>query len=89
MLTGVANGTTTISATIGSLQVTTLLTVTPPGACDTNHDGVYSANDVQAVINQLLGVVAPGLDLNGDGKVDAADVQIAANAALGMNCTAH
>ena len=89
LLTGVANGTTTISATIGSLQVTTLLTVTPPGACDTNHDGVYIANDVQAVINQLLGVVAPGLDLNGDGKVDAADVQIAANAALGMNCTAH
>jgi len=85
---GVAVGSSTIKATLGSVSASTVLTVAAPAACDTNHDGLYTAADVQGSINQALGLSAPGSDLNGDGVVNAADVQIATNAVLAMGCVA-
>ncbi len=89
LATGIAAGSSTIKATLGSASASTVLTVAAPAACDTNHDGLYTATDVQGSINQALGLSAPGSDLNGDGVVNAADVQIATNAVLAMGCVAH
>jgi hypothetical protein len=44
--------------------------------------------DVQAIINQALGVTAASNDLNGDGKVNVVDLQIVTNAAMGQSCSA-
>ena len=88
LVTGKAIGTSSIGARFGSTNVSTLLTVTAPGKCDTNRDSIYGPTDVQTAIAQALGLSA-AVDLNGDGVVNAADVQIATNAALAMGCSAH
>jgi hypothetical protein len=56
--------------------------------CDINRDGSITVTDVQAIINEALGVTPATNDLNGDGVVNVSDVQIVINAALGLGCAA-
>jgi hypothetical protein len=44
--------------------------------------------DVQAIVNEALGVSVPVDDLNQDGRVNILDIQLVVNSALGMNCLA-
>ena len=64
------------------------LTVSAFGPCDVNQDGKTDVADVQAVIDEALGVVPAVHDLNKDGSVNVLDIQIAINAALGLGCAA-
>ena len=54
--------------------------------CDVNGDGVVNVQDVQVIINQVLGLVAAICDLNGDGIVNIGDIQVVINAILGQSC---
>jgi thermitase len=57
-------------------------------ACAVTGDQLTSVLDVQRMINEALGVVAPPLnDLNSDGVVNVADIEIVINSALGRGCT--
>jgi len=56
--------------------------------CDVNHDGVINIADVQAIINEALGLSPCTADLNGDGKCDSVDVQRVITAELGGSCNA-
>jgi len=56
--------------------------------CDVLHLNATTAADVQAVINEALGIQAAANDLNGDGVVNVVDVSIAINAVLGNGCAA-
>jgi hypothetical protein len=62
--------------------ISSTLTV-PPTPCDIN--GGFGANitDVQAIINEALGLATAANDLNSDGVVNVVDVQIAINAVCG------
>jgi hypothetical protein len=64
------------------------LAVLPFSECDVNQVGSVTVADVQAVINQALGIAAPSGDLQKDGVVNVIDVQMAVNAALGFGCAA-
>ena len=59
-----------------------------PGAIilgDVNHDDDINAQDVQLVINTVLGMdTGVDCDINRDKKTDAVDVQLVINAALGL-----
>jgi hypothetical protein len=57
-----------------------------PVACSITQDIIAGIADVQAVINQALGLAPPASDLNGDSAVNVADIQTVLNAALGMGC---
>lgn len=54
---------------------------------DVNGDGTVNAQDIQSVINAILGVGTPGTnaDVNGDGTVNASDIQAVINSVLGIN----
>ena len=54
--------------------------------CDVNGDGNSNVQDVQIIINQVLGVISASCDVNGDGAVNVADVQMVVNAVLGLGC---
>jgi uncharacterized repeat protein (TIGR01451 family) len=56
-------------------------------ACNVTGDGAANITDVQAIVNQALGVNAPVSDLNSDNVVNVVDVQIVINAALGLGCS--
>ena len=55
--------------------------------CDINGDGVVNISDVQAIINEALGIATPYHDLNGDGVVNVADAQTVINSALNQGCS--
>ena len=57
------------------------------GACDVGNYGSVTVADVQAEINEALGIAAGANDLNADGRVNVTDVQIVMNAALNQGCT--
>jgi hypothetical protein len=59
----------------------------PGGACDVGNYGSVNVSDVQAEINQAIGITAPVNDLNGDKMVNVVDIQIVMNAALHLGCT--
>jgi hypothetical protein len=63
-----------------------VLGYTPPFSCDITGDGNTNVVDVQAIINEALGVTPAVHDLNHDGWVNVADVQKLINAALGLGC---
>ena len=88
LATGAAVGTSTVSATLGAVTGSTLLTVTPLSACDVVQTGAYSVADVQRMVNEALGGLPAANDLNDDGVVNVVDVQIVVNAILGLGCTA-
>jgi hypothetical protein len=54
--------------------------------CDVNGDGSVSVADVQALINEALGLASPVNDMNQDGLVNVTDIQIVINALLGKGC---
>jgi large repetitive protein len=56
--------------------------------CSVSNGSSATINDVQAVINQALGVVSATYDVNGDGAVNIIDVRIVINAVLSLGCTA-
>jgi photosystem II stability/assembly factor-like uncharacterized protein len=57
-------------------------------ACDVNQYGSTKVTDVQAVVNEALGL-GPGVnDLNQDGLVNIVDVQLVINSALSLGCAA-
>ena len=84
-----SQGTSTISATLGSVNGSTLLTSASPGKCDVTGDGLLSVFDVTAIMSQALGTAPATGDLNHDGKVDAADLQIVIQALQGQGCSAQ
>ncbi len=55
--------------------------------CNLNQDSTTDVTDVQAIMNQAIGLASPVNDLNGDGKVNVVDTQIVVNAAVGLACT--
>jgi hypothetical protein len=57
-----------------------------PILCSITQDRIAGIADVQAMINQALGVSPPANDVNGDGFVNVADIQTVINAALGLGC---
>ncbi|HEX3747404.1 MAG TPA: dockerin type I domain-containing protein [Bryobacteraceae bacterium] len=65
-------------------NISSSATVVP--SCDVNGNATASAADVQALINQSLGVSAAANDLNGDGAIDVTDIQLVINAVLGQGC---
>jgi hypothetical protein len=83
-----SQGTSTISATLGSVSGSTLLTSASPGHCDVTGDGLLTVFDVTAIMSQALGTAPATADLNHDGKVNAADVQIVIQAMQGQGCSA-
>jgi hypothetical protein len=56
------------------------------GSCDLNGDGVVDVLDVQASINQVLGLNACTGDLDGNGVCNIVDTQRVINATLGTSC---
>jgi hypothetical protein len=56
--------------------------------CHVTQDASPNVVDVQAIVNEALGVTRAIDDLNGDGVVNSVDIQIVINAALGLGCTA-
>jgi hypothetical protein len=62
------------------------LTVSPGPVCAVTGDRTASVADVQAVVNQALGIDPPAYDINSDGVVNVADIQVVINAALGLGC---
>jgi FG-GAP-like repeat/Dockerin type I domain/FG-GAP repeat len=55
--------------------------------CDINGDGVVNISDVQAILNEVLGISPPVNDLNGDGVVNIVDAQTVINSALNQGCS--
>ncbi len=55
---------------------------------DVNGDGVVDINDVNRVVNTILGRASwRAADVNGDGRVSVADLNAVVNAMLGRNIT--
>jgi alpha-tubulin suppressor-like RCC1 family protein len=82
----VGNGTTTNSSVpvpVLGLSGVIAMGSNPTGSTNFAIAGAPVVVDVQAKINEALGVAAAN-DLNGDGVVNAVDVQIVINAVLGL-----
>jgi hypothetical protein len=73
------------TVTIGQ-QPILLETPLSSAACDVNKDGMTNVLDVQAEVNQALGVAACTSDINKDGLCNVIDVQRVVNTALGGAC---
>jgi hypothetical protein len=54
--------------------------------CDVNGGGTVEVADIQAMVNQTLGVSPATYDVNQDGVVNAIDVQQVINASMGLGC---
>jgi len=80
----VANGKVYVVTQSNQLQVYGLLSA----ACDVNQDGQVNIEDVQLVIDEILGELPPTNDVNGDGQVNVLDLQMVINASLGKGCGA-
>jgi hypothetical protein len=57
--------------------------------CDLSQNLTTTVTDVQAIVNEVLGVASPVHDLNGDGVVNIVDIQLVVNAAIGFGCLAN
>lgn len=57
-------------------------------ACSITHGQTFTITDVQAIVNQALGIASAANDINVDGVVNALDIQLAVNAVLGQLCIA-
>lgn len=55
-------------------------------ACDVNQNGSTDVLDMQAAVNQALGLAPCSADINGDGQCSVLDVQRVSAAALGGQC---
>jgi hypothetical protein len=56
--------------------------------CDVDENGQTGVSDVQAVLNEALGLSSPANGLGGSGVVAVLDVQLVINAVLGLGCAA-
>jgi uncharacterized repeat protein (TIGR01451 family) len=79
------------SANPASIDMTAAQSITanfgvPGFTCAVTGDGTASVTDVQLMINEALGIDAPGHDLNRDGVVNLADVQKVIDAMTGLGC---
>jgi len=54
--------------------------------CNVDQNAVVTANDVQKVIDEALGVAPPADDLNHNGIVNVVDTQIVTHFVLGQGC---
>jgi len=70
----------------GPTAVTANFRVTNP--CDVKMLGVTGIADVQAVVNQALGMAPAVNDLNQSGRVDVVDIQLVIDSMLGLGCEA-
>lgn len=77
------SGSVTLSQTFEIAQLN--FNLEPAHAADVNGNGEIDAQDIQLVINRVLGIDAVcACDVSGDGVIDAVDVQRAINAVLGI-----
>jgi hypothetical protein len=81
-------GSYTVTIKAGSLSANFSLTNAAFSPCDVNQDTRIDILDVQQMINEALGKLAPGNDLNGDHVVNSVDVQIVLDAANNLGCSA-
>ena len=72
----------------GSVTIAATTPTAIVSACAVTLDSTPSVADVQAIINEALGVTAPANDLNADGTVNVVDLQIVTAAVLGQSCSA-
>lgn len=90
-------GSTNVSFTVGintggrragtmTVAGQTINVVQGAASCNLTGDQPTSAADVQLIINEALGEIAPSDDLNSDGVVNVADVQIVIESALTQTC---
>jgi hypothetical protein len=82
---GLASNGQTLNLYDAFTPVTFQATLSPGVPCAGSSVG--NVADVQAVINESLGVTPPDADLNGDGVVNVVEVQIVSNDALGCGVT--
>jgi len=61
--------------------------VAAPSPCDVNIDGVTDASDVQAVVNQALGIAPAQNDLSVGGVTNVVAVQTVINMVLRLGCS--
>lgn len=86
---GAASGTTNpVSVIMNAPKSVTGIFVNAAVACEIDGTGVPNVADVQAIVNQALGMQAALNDLNSDGTVNAVDIRIEMNSALGLGCSA-
>lgn len=64
----------------------TFVLASPLSPCDVNSDGSTNVQDVQLVINQVLGLAAKTTDLDQDGKTTVIDAMRVVAAANGQSC---
>ncbi len=79
----IANGKVYVVTQSKQLQVYGLLSA----ACDVNQDGQVNIQDLQLVLDEILGALPPNDDINGDGQVNDLDLRMVINALLGKGCT--
>jgi hypothetical protein len=92
--TGLISGTPTLagnsnislSATNSGGTGTGTLSLTLFTACDLNRDGLTDITDIQALVNQAIGVAACTGDINLDTLCNILDIQRVVNVVLGGQC---
>ena len=83
---GITSTSNQVSATMnGPVSITATFSV-PGFTCDIANEGSTNVVDVQAIVNQALGLAPPNNDMNRDGVIDVADVQKVIDAAMGTGC---
>lgn len=80
---GTANATT---ITMRAPQSVTANFAVPGFTCAITGDATASVADVQLIVNEALGAVAPANDMNRDAVVNVADVQKVIESAMGAGC---
>jgi len=63
------------------------ITVVYVTGCEIAGNASVTVADVQAIVNQSLGIVRAANDPNSDGVTNVVDIQIVINAALNLGCT--
>jgi len=90
-----AAGNYPVTLTLGTLSaanysfslVNGTLTIGAFTACDVKEKGRADVSDIQAILNEALGLASPLNSLQGGGVVNIVDVQILVNAVLGLGCS--
>ena len=82
-----APSSTSRSGTIAVAGQSFLVTQGSPGFCDVNRDGQITPDDLQLLVNIVLGksICPSNCDLNHDARLDVADLQTLANVVLGVS----
>jgi uncharacterized protein (TIGR03437 family) len=92
LVPGSYSGVLTFNSGTFTSSVNITLNVSESGGfspCDVNRDGAIDVRDVQELIDQALGALAPTSNLTGSGVANVAGVQIGINAVLDFGCAAQ